>query len=66
MRTGLTVFFLTLAIAGAAALYLWSRPDPTVETALNDALQRELRTRGYTGLVEESLEERLGRAVDLR
>ena len=66
MRTGLTVFFLTLAIAGAAALYLWPRPDPTVETALNDALQRELRTRGYTGLVEESLEERLGRAVDLK
>ncbi|GIT50199.1 MAG: hypothetical protein Ct9H300mP15_04120 [Gemmatimonadota bacterium] len=28
MRTGLTVFFLTLAIAGAAALYLWPRPDP--------------------------------------
>jgi len=66
MRTGLTVFFLTLAIAGAAALYLWPRPDPTVEAALNDALQRELHTRGYTGLVEESLEERLGRAVDLK
>ena len=66
MRTVLSALFLSLAIAGAAVLYLWSRPDPAVDAALNEALIKELRTRGYTGLVEESLEGRLGRAVDLR
>jgi hypothetical protein len=66
MRTVLSTLFLTLAIAGAAVLYLWSRPDPAVDAVLNEALMEKLRIRGYTGLIEESLEERLGRAVDLR
>jgi hypothetical protein len=53
MRTVLSTLFLTLAIAGAAVLYLWSRPDPAVDAVLNEALMEKLRIRGYTGLIEE-------------
>jgi len=51
MRTVFSALFLTLAIAGAAVLYLSSRPDPTVDAALNEALMERLRIRGYTGLI---------------
>jgi len=57
----LLVFVVSAVLLAAA---LWLRPAPTGEAALDRQLTRELLRLGFTGRVEATLEERLGRPVN--
>jgi cytochrome c peroxidase len=68
MRPLLIAVFIAVVAAGVGAYLLVSRADapvdPAVVAELDTNLSRILVQRDFTGRVEETLEERLGRSID--
>jgi len=66
MRALVAALIVVALAAGVMVFTMTPRPDPAVEEAVTAELRAVLTAREFTGRVESTLEERLGRPVDPR